>query len=88
MDALDLNEQAKRININRNFTLECLKKTMPSLVGKIESEKYFIATAIMRGRHDDFYTIIDPTSRQIEHIGDFDEHCVNVYNSLLKGLRC
>lgn len=84
----DLEKQTKRININRNFTLGCLKKTMPDLVEKIELEKYFIATMIKVGRPDDFYTIIDFTSKQIEHMHDFDEYCAKIYNSLDDGLKC
>ena len=88
MNISDLEEQSRHINVNINFTLACLKKTMPYLVEKIKSKKYFIATMTMVGRPDDFYTIIDFTSKQIKHFHDFDEYCIKIYNSLENGLKC
>lgn len=83
MKGIDLLKETERINSLVKIILNVFEKdeNMPNIKEIVNSKGYLVTSLVFNDRPDDYYLMIDFTSKQIEHLHDLDSYTKEIYRN-------
>lgn len=83
MKRINLSKETKRINFLVNIILNVFEndENMPNIKELVNYKGYLATSLVFDDRPDDYYLMIDFTSKQIEHLHDLDRYTKEIYRN-------